>query len=270
MLISYAMPAVGGIGITGGTWLAAGGGAALFDGNPARRARLQWNAGGLLGSYVAISLIFNTPTLLRVFALLGSTLPPGVRVGFVGPGGAEFGGMTAGVLSGYQPDGTVGAWAIADADALADIGITLRIYNDCNGAPWAANGTVIDIGELWAAPAVEVAHGADWGGDLQDPTETTRTIMGQANSVRRSSFNVLDIPLVVTGADQVYGSGLDNGMSLMKLRAALAGDARCAVVVRKTEQFMVAQYGFGQLASIRHAGGDNFTGRLVHQEIPSR
>ncbi len=178
--------------------------------------------------------------------------------------------MTAGVLASYQADGTVGAWAIADADTLSDNSVTVRIFNDRNGAPWATNGTVIDIGELWAAPAIEVEHGADWGGDFQDPTETVRTIMGQANSVRRSSYNVLDVPLVATGADQVYGSGLDNSMSLVKLRAALAGDARCAVVVRRTQEFMVAQYGFGQVASIRHAGGDYFTGRLIHQEIPAR
>ncbi len=270
MLISYSMPKIGSVGLLGGVWLTPDGGAACYDGSPARRARVLWGAGTDLTSHIDITLNFAAPTLLRVFALLGSTLPPGVRLSFFGPGGSSFGGMTADLITSYQADGTVGAWAVADADTFSDASLTVRIYNDRNGSPWATNTTVIDIGELWGAPAVEVAHAADWGGDLQDPTETTRTIMGQPNSVRRSSYNALDIPLVATGADQVYGSGLENGMSLVKLRAALSGDARCAVVVRRTQDFMVAQYGFGQVASIRHAGGDYFTGRLIHQEIPAR
>ena len=260
MLISYSMPVVSFVGLTGGTWLTADGGAACCDGKPARRARFQWAAGGGVSAYAEISLTFSSATFLRVFALLGTTLPSGVWVVFAGNE----------ARTGYQPDMSTAAWAVGPTGTASLNTFALRIYNDRNGAPWAANGTIIDIGELWAGPAVEVAHAADWGGDLQDPTETSRTIMGQPNSVRRSSYNALDIPLVATGADEVYGSGLENGMSLVKLRAALAGDARCAVVVRRTQEFMVAQYGFGQVTSIRHAGGDYFTGRLTHQEIPAR
>ena len=64
MLIGYSQPAISGaVGITGGSWLTADGGAALFDRRPSRKARLQWGAGApSIAQYVAITATFATAT----------------------------------------------------------------------------------------------------------------------------------------------------------------------------------------------------------------
>ena len=270
MLISYSMPPISAVGVTGGSWLTADFGTALYDGKPARRARLIWNAGTTVADYMTIPITFSSPSLLRVFALLGTSLPPGVRIPFVTPSGTSYGGTTGEAMTTYQPDQTTAAWAIGDLDAIADTGCTIRIYNDCNGTPWAAYGATFDLGEVWMGPAVELAHQADWINDLQDPSELVLTALSQPSSVMRSAYRTLDIPVVATSSIEVFSQGLANGMDWYRLQSALAGNSRCAVVVRRTPEFTLYQYGFGQLTSIRHQGGDFFSGQFKHQEVPAR
>ncbi|HEY0913754.1 MAG TPA: hypothetical protein VGE22_02685 [Solimonas sp.] len=270
MLISYSMPSISGSTLTGAAWLTADGAAALWDGKPARRARLQWSAGSSLDAFVKITLAFTGTAALRVLALLGSNLPAGVRIDFRGAGGDGLGGTCDNARTTTMPDGTTGAWAIARANEPAETGVEILIYNDCNGVPWAANGTTIDIGEVWAAPAVEIAHKPDWGNELQDPSELTLTLLSQPNSVRRASYRTLDVPITAAAGAEVYSQGLGNGMDWYALQRQLAGNARCAVVVRRTSTYQLAQYGIGQLASIRHVGGDNYEGQFRHQEVPAR
>lgn len=270
MLISYSMPTISGSSISGGSWLTSDGAAALWDGKPARRARLQWAAGSAVDAFVKITLNFASPVALRVLGLLGTTLPAGVRIDFRGAGGDGLGGTCDVARAVQMPDGTVGAWAIARDNEPAETGIEILIYNDCNGVAWAANGTAIDLGEVWAAPAVEVAHKADWGNELQDPSELVLTLLSQPSSVRRAAYRTLDIPITAASGAEVYSQGLGNGMDWCALQRHLAGNSRCAVVVRRTQTFQLAQYGIGQLASIRHVGGDNFEGQFRHQEVPAR
>ncbi len=269
MLISYSMPAIADDSLTGGTWLTADGADALWDGKPARRARLQWSAGSTLVGAVKIVLTFDTPTPLRVLALLGTTLPVGVRVDFRGAGGDGLGGTCDNARTVQMPDGTVGVWAIARANEPAETGVEILIYNDCNGVPWAANGTTIDLGEVWAAPAVEVAHKSDWGNELQDPSELVLTQLSQPSTVRRAAYRMLDIPITAATGAEVYSGGL-GGLDWYALQRRLAGNARCAVVVRRTPTFQIAQYGIGQISAIRHVGGDLFEGQFRHQEVPAR
>ena len=269
MLIGYSMPTVTAVGITGGTWLTADGGAACCDGKPARRARFEWSAGGSLSSYAVIALSFASAAPLRVLAALGLSVPVGVRLEFLGPSNASLGGDTGDARTVRMPDGSTGVWALGNDDGVADGSCSVRIYNDCNGSTWAGSGTVVDVGEIVAMPAVEVVHGSEWSDDPQDPTQMQLTMYSQPNMVRRSSYNVLDVPLVASHATEVYGTGLAGGMDWMKLRAALAGTARSAVVVRSSSP-VVAQYGTGRIGSVRHVGGDYFAGQLRHQEIPAR
>lgn len=272
MLISYSMPAVSTAAITGGTWLTSDGAAALWDGKPSRRARLQWSAGSALGGYVEITLNFSASSFLRVFALLGSTLPAGVRIVFGGSVEAR---------TGYQPDTTAGAWGVAAADGAPVASCTVRIYNDRNGAPWAANGTIIDIGELWAGPAVEIGIRDGWDVQTVDPTEITRNRGGQANAVARSAYRVLSANFAGLSAAAARGEALANGMDLERVTAALRGGARCAVIphyrnmtTRALDPQAIARsaiYGYAsQLPNIANISRGYFTGQLVVEEIPAR
>ena len=272
MLISYSMPVVSFVGLTGGTWLTADGGVACCDGKPARRARFQWTAGGGLSSYAEISLTFSSATFLRVFALLGTTLPTGVRVVFAG--GVE-------ARTGYQPDTTTGAWGVAASDGAAVSSCTVRIYNDRNGAPWAANGAIIDIGELWAGPAVEIGIRDGWDVQTIDAGEVTRTRSGQLNVARQSSYRSLAANFAGLSSASIRGEGLANGMDLERVTAALRGGARCTVIphyrnltTRALDSQAIARsaiYGYAaQLPNASNITRGWFTGQLVVEEIPAR
>lgn len=267
MLISYSMPAVSTAALTGGTWLTSDGAAALWDGKPSRRARLQWSAGSALGGYVEITLNFSASSFLRVFALLGSTLPAGVRIVFGGAVEAR---------TGYQPDTTAGAWGVAAADGTPVASCTVRIYNDRNGAPWAANGTIIDIGELWAGPAVEIPIDVGWTLAVVDPSEVELTRGSQPSVVPRSAFRQLSCVFspLPSGAATVRGGGLANGMDWGSLDAALLGRARCVAIAQVRTPEAVAStalYGFAsEIGETQQLRGQFFRKPMQFQEIPAR
>lgn len=281
MLISYAMPSASSIGNAGNVWLTSDLGGALCDGKPARRARLVWNAGETVADYVAIPITFSSPSLLRVFALLGTSLPPGVRIAFVTPSGASYGGTTGEAMTTYQPDQTTAAWAIGDVDAIADTGCTIRIYNDCNGTPWAAYGATFDLGEVWMGPAVEIGIRDGWEVQTVDPSEVMRTRNGQANVAKQSAYRVISVNFAGLSAAAARGEGLANGMDLDRVTSAMRGAARCAVIphyrsltTRELDAQAAARsaiFGFAsQLPNVANISRGWFSGQLVVEEIPAR
>jgi len=280
MLISYAMPTISATSITGAGWLTSDGAAALYDGKPARRARLQWAAGDTLDSFVKITLSFTTATPLRVLALLGTTLPAGVRVDFLGAGGDGLGGTCDNARTVAMPDGTTAAWAIARANDPAETGVEVRIYNDCNGATWATTGTVVDLGEVWAGPAVVAGIRDGWDVQTIDPGDFSRTRGGQLSATRRSAYRVLAASFAGLSAAAVRGEGLANGMDMDKIAAALRGGARCAVVphyrnlsTRELDPQAIARsaiYGYAsQIPNAANISRGYFTGQLMVDEIPA-
>ena len=276
MLISYSMPGITAASLTSGTWLTSDGGAALYDGKPARRARLQWAAGAALDGYVQIALSFATATPLRVLALLGTTLPAGVRVDFLGAGGDGLGGTCDNTRTFTMPDGTTAAWAVARDNEPAETGCWIRIYNDCNGATWAVNGTVVDLGEVWAGPAVDVPIDVGWSLVPVDPTEVELTRSSQPVIVRRSAYRQLSCAFspLPSGAATVRGGGLANGMDWGKLDAALRGRARCVAIAQvRTPEAVAATalYGFAsEIGETQQLRGRFFRKPMQFQEIPAR
>lgn len=278
MLIGYSMPPAT-AAITGGTWLTADGGAACCDGKPGRRARLQWGAGNTTANFVAITLALAVPAFARVFGLLGSTLPSGVRVEFVGPAGGSLGAGTD-VRTAAMPDGTTAAWGIGDGAAAVST-VIVRIYNDRDGATWANSGTIIDLGELVAMPAVTLGIGDGWGVETVDPSSIARTRGGQVNVARQSAYRVLTARIAGLPTSSARGGGLANGMDLSSLAAALRGGARCCaipqyrdMVTRAVDPALAARsaiYGLAtQIPDVTNISRGYFTGQLVVEEIPAR
>lgn len=277
MLIGYSQPAISGaVGITGATWLTADGGAALFDGRPTRRARLQWGAGTpTLGQYVSITATFAAATPLRILALLGSTLPVGCRVDFLGAGGDGLGGFCDDARTVRMPDGTVGVWGVARADDPAETGIEVRIYNDANGATWASSGTIVDIGEILSMPGVEIPIDVGHAMATIDPTEVELTRNGHPNAVPRSAYRQLSCTFspLPSGAASVRDGGLANGMDWDKLSAALRGRARCAAIalvktrerVQSTALYAIA----AEIGETQQQRGQFFRKTMLFQEIPA-
>lgn len=276
MLISYSMPAITDSSITGGAWLTEDGAAALWDGKPTRRARLQWSAGSALSACVRIAMTFGTPTPLRVLALLGTTLPPGVRIDFLGAGGDGLGGTCDNTRSTVMPDATTGVFAVARPNDPAETGCEIRIYNDCNGVPWADNDTIIDLGEAWAGPAVEVPIDVGWSIQTEDPSDVSRSRGGALNVARRAAFRTLSCVFSPqpSGASTVRGGGLANGMDWEKLAAALRGYARCVAIAQvKSPEAIAATalYGVAQeIGETQQMRGPFFRKPMVFAEIPAR
>lgn len=282
MLIGYSQPAISGaVGITGATWLTADGGAALFDGRPSRRARLQWGAGTpALGQYVAITATFAAATPLRILALLGSTLPVGCRVDFLGAGGDGLGGFCDDARTVRMPDGTVGVWGVARADDPAETGIEVRIYNDANGVTWASSGTVVDIGEVISMPGVSVPIRDGWAVQTTDPSEVSRTRGGQVNTAKMSAYRTLTAEFAGMSAAKARGAGLEGSLDLDALAAALRGSERCAVIphyrnlstkaLDATVANRSAIYGYAaQIPDIANISRGWFAGQIVVEEIPA-
>ena len=280
MIIGYSMPEVSSIAITGGTWLTADGGAACYDGKPARRARLQWSAGATLGSYVQITLTFSSTSPLRVLAALGLTVPAGVRIDFLSGSGGALGGTTSGARTVTMPDGTAGVFAVADAGGAATGGCIVRIYNDCSGATWASDGMAVDVGELVAMPGVATGIRDGWGMQTIDPGEFSRTRGGQLSASRHSAYRVLEASFSGLSAAAVRGAGLENSMDMDKLAAALRGGSRCVVVphyrdmaTRELDQQSITRsaiYGYAsQIPNAANISRGYFTGQIVVEEIPA-
>ncbi|HHA2391248.1 TPA: hypothetical protein ACOENG_004410, partial [Stenotrophomonas maltophilia] len=75
------MPAVTTVTLTGGTWLTADQGSALFDGKPGRASRIR-RTGEL-----AITITLADAVAPAIIAILGLNIPPGVQVSAVGTSG---------------------------------------------------------------------------------------------------------------------------------------------------------------------------------------
>lgn len=283
MLIGYSQPAISGaVGIASGgglaasAWLTADGGAALFDNRPSRKARLQWGTGTpSIAQYVAITATFATATPLRILALLGSTLPVGCRVDFLGAGGDGLGGFCDDCRTVRMPDGSVGVWGVAREDDPPETGVEVRIYNDVDGAPWATAATIIDIGEGVTMPAVRVPNEPGW--ELGEPgtmAEKVRTRGAALNGVPAGYYDRMRFVSQVAYVTAVRGGALANGMDWLALRRAMANSARIAVVPRfnsAAEVNATARYGVAEtVGAITHLGGDYYRWDWGFEEVPSR
>jgi hypothetical protein len=292
MLIAYSMPPVTSLALAGGSgaaWLTSDGYAALFDGKPARRARLRWRDSAVPATshYVALQVGFAVPTPLRVIAVLGLRgIPEGVKLE---ARGREVGAPSATALLGgtaltqrtaMLPDGTTGAWLLGDATSTAYEGFELRIYNDASGVTWANAATTIDLGELFAAPAVSVPIQPDWR--FSEPGTTrqrARTRAAQLASAPGQEFRRLGVTAQPQSKAIARGGGLPHGMDWSRLQAALRNDARAAAIPRwrtptgaidAGEVQATALYGIAEeLGEIQHLGGDYYAWNPMFEEIPA-
>lgn len=256
MLIGHSMPVVTAVELTGGSWLTADAGAALHDGKPARKARIQ--AAGA----PSITLQFGHSARLRVVAVLG--------LAGVAEGSAVSASSASGNASGTVwrfADGSLGAWLLLPASAASSaVSVSL-----------AASGQV-DIGEIIAMPAVDVAIQPGWVAERIDDGNDARTRAGVPIASSRASYRRLAAELVADTPAQVRGGGLADGADWEQLAAAMAGNARICGIVRgllpsgaidAAELNRTAIYGTGRIGQIPHASGPWYRGSLEIMEIPA-
>lgn len=263
----------------GTAWLTSDGYTALFDGKPARRARMQWrnDTTPSTSHAVIVSATFAQSFKPRVVALLGLSCDTGVRIEVRNGDASVLGGNALNVRTTRLPDGSVGAWVVLDG-TVSTSQVQFRIFNDRDGATWATSATTLDIGEFVVMPAIEIEHQPDWSEEVVDPTEAQLTRAAQMVSARRQAYRRLEAILTADAGAKVRGGGLANGMDWHQLRLALLGDRRmCALPRWKTaagavdgaEAHRTGVYGVGRLGATGHLGGDYYGASITVQEVPA-
>lgn len=272
MLVAHSMPAITGTTLTAGSWLTADGAAALFDGKPARRARLQLGA----GSYTGIRVTFAA-TAVRCVALLGLVgVAAGVTVevlGRVGAGGftTPLGGNAATGVTRLQADGTTAAWILGDTSGTQYTGLEVRIH---------AASAAVDIGELVAMPVLTLPIRDGWTIQPVDPTQYERTLAMQRVGVARRPYRVLSAEVAGQSTDAVRRGGLSGGMDLATLATALAGNARACFIpdyrdmTTKAMDYQLAAASAIYGAAVELPGAANlqrqwYGSRIVAEEVPA-
>ncbi|WP_414606689.1 hypothetical protein [Stenotrophomonas pavanii] len=247
------MPAVETATLTGGTWLSADQGSALFDGKPGRASRIR-RTGSL-----AITITLAEAVVPGIVAVLGLNIPPGVQVSAAGATGTTV----------RLPDGSVCAWLFPQASALVST-VSVEI---------ATTATNVDVGEIAIFRAVEVGISDGWAVATIDTSLHTRTKGGQVNTVPGPLYRRLTCTLSGRATAAVRAGGL-GGTDWETVAAAIAGRRRSCVVpqyrdmVSKAFDPLLAArsalYGYPtQLPSAENISRQYFTGYMEFEEIPA-
>ncbi|OBU52223.1 hypothetical protein [Stenotrophomonas maltophilia] len=247
------MPAVETATLTGGTWLSADQGAALFDGKPGRSSRIR-RTGSL-----AITITLAEAVVPGIVAVLGLNIPPGVQLSAAGATGTTV----------RLPDGSVCAWLFPQASAPVST-VSVEI---------ATTATNVDVGEIAIFRVVEVGISDGWAVATIDTSVHTRTKGGQVNTVPGPLYRRLTCTLSGRPTAAVRGRGL-GGTDWETVAAAIAGRRRSCVVpqyrdmVSKAFDPLLAArsalYGYPtQLPSAENISRQYFTGYMEFEEVPA-
>ncbi|WP_423171227.1 hypothetical protein [Stenotrophomonas maltophilia] len=247
------MPAVTTVTLTGGKWLSADQGSALFDGKPGRASRIR-RTGSL-----AITVTLADAVVPGIIAILGLNIPPGLQVSAAG----------ASAITVRLPDGSVCAWLFPQASALVST-VSVEI---------ATTATNVDVGEIAIFRAIEVGISDGWAVATIDTSLHNRTKGAQVNTVPGRLYRRLTCTLSGRATAIVRGGGL-GGTDWETVAAAIAGRRRSCVVpqyrdvVSKAFDPLLAArsalYGYPtQLPTAENISRQYFSGYLEFEEIPS-
>ncbi len=251
MIVGYGMPAVTTVTLTGGAWLSADQGSALFDGKPGRASRIR-RTGSL-----AITITLADTVIPGIIAILGLNIPPGVQVSAAGATGTTV----------RLPDGSVCAWLFPQSAVLVS---TLSVEI-------GTTATNVDVGEIAIFRAVDVGIKDGWAVATIDSSVHARTKGGQVNTVPGALYRRLTCTLSGRSTPVVRGGGL-GGTDWETVAAAIAGRRRSCVVpqyrdmVSKAFDPLLAArsalYGYPtQLPSAENISRQYFTGYMEFEEI---
>ncbi len=247
------MPAITTATLTGGTWLTADQGSALFDGKPGRASRIR-RTGSL-----AVTVTLAQAIVPGIVAVLGLSVPAGVQVRAAGAVGTTI----------KLPDGSVCAWLFPQGTAAVSVVSVEVVTTDTN----------VDIGEIAIFRAVDVGISDGWGVVLVDSSAHTRTKGGQVNTVPGPLYRRLTCTFSGRATAAVRGGGL-GGTDWETMAAAIAGRRRSCVVPQYRDMaskafdpLLAARsaiYGYStQLPSAENISRQYFTGYMEFEEVPA-
>lgn len=257
MLIGYNLPRDWTYGIASGAWLTDP--AALHDRSPAQAVQFEWPTGAqTTATTVQVTGTRSAAVVPRLGALLGTTLPAGLRVTITGrrSGDAgytyDLGGNSTTLRLSVLPDGTVGGvWVFADGlDPIVAWRITA--YNDVSGATAIAAESERLLGEVVVCPALYVPHEDGLQETWTVPSILRRFRSAQTQLVPHVPFRVISLRGWPDEHVNARLGGLPGGMDWQRLLGALARDPYTLLVpywdtsdeIQRSAVFGVAS-GFG-------------------------
>ncbi len=252
MLIGYGIPPAS-VALVGGTWLTDDGGAALFDGRPARRARIA-RTGAL-----AINITLAEAIVPGIIAVLGLNVPPGVLVTAAGASATTI----------RLPDGSVCAWLFPTGNALVSaVAVTI-----------ATVVTNVEVGEIAVFSAVDVGIKDGWAVARIDSSVHSRTKGSQVNTVSGPTYRKLTATLSGRSTEVARKAGLA-GTDWEAVGVALSGRRRGCVVPQYRDMMTkafdpvlaarTAMFGYAtQLPTAENISRQYFTGYIEFEEVPA-
>jgi len=281
MLLSFNRPDIAWSLIgAGSAWLSDDAGAALTNGRPAAVSRLQWLSGAqTTASVLTLRGSWGSAFAPRVLALLGVSLPIGtlVTLAFRRPADAGFTYLADAASQRITelPDGSRCAWFVLDAGLDPVIGVEFRICNDVDGATAIDEGAVVDIGEAWVGPTVEIPHEAGWARGRVDPTVVRRSKGGQLFRAESRSWRRLQARFSLADESEVDGGALDGGADWGTVESALLSGRPCCAIPRwrgQTSAYLqrTALYATAvQQGDIQHVAGSLYGRDYTFEELPA-
>ena len=254
--------------------------AALSDRSPASATRITWPSGSQTTATTCTITATFAEQPIRAVALLGTTLPDGLKIELrgkrTGDAGYTYDLGAASLTQTLVPrtDGGTGAvWAFpASNDPL--IGVEIRLYNDVGGAVSLAASQAFDVGEIVVSDGAGFVIQADWTFGGKSPSATTRTLGSQISNVQRPGYRTLDVTPIFGDDDDARNGGLDNGADWQSLTAALRADPYVLAIVSTgttTDIQTTSLYGIAtRIPDIAHQPGHYYQpSQLTVEEIPA-
>lgn len=254
--------------------------AALSDRSPASATRITWPTGTQTTATTCTITAGFTEQAVRTVALLGTSLPVGLKVELRGKrsGDADYtyslgaASLTQTLVS--RIDGGTGAvWVLPQGnDAL--IGLQIRLYNDVGGFTSLSAGDSFDTGEIVISDGAEFYINAEWTLGGKDPSASRRTLGSQVSRVGRPGYRILEFSPALDSDDSVLFGGLSNGAAWQELARDIRDDPYVlAIASTKTADYIQATSVYGEVTKIPdflHKAGPYYEpNQTTVEEIPA-
>lgn len=206
------------------------------------------------GGFIELRCEFDRTDRHRFIGFLGATPPRNITgatvanlvigVRFRRPADSAYDYVPTGMSNWFQaltPDPVTGkssVWWLFPENMEQVAGMAFRIYNrryvnDSNpdGGPSASltSQSLIESGEVWASPAVDLPIEQKFSFQEIDPTIRRRTLGGRLDKVPRTPYRQLDVRLPADTTEVERKAGLLDGLDWRRLEGWLRQAAPCAV-----------------------------------------
>lgn len=180
-----------------------------------------------VSEYVEIIADWQAPQAIGAIMLLNLSCPAGTRIEVYGRRLADadytrpMGGNSIGNAV-TLPDGRTQRLIVTSATDTDYIGLSVLIYNDANGVPWADDTTDLLIGEIAIHATTKLCDSPRRTSDRSQRRVTERAANAALHIAPRGEYRSMSVNIHGT-ITEAYNSGLPGGLDLDKLRAMQDG-----------------------------------------------